>query len=90
MRETGTRGGVYVVTILDVSKSGLCISSSMALSSGTPVDILCRGVRIIGTVRYARNVGKDEFHLGVQAADDSTGPRTEEGELDLTLLFKHR
>jgi hypothetical protein len=90
LRETGTRGGVYVVTILDVSKTGLRISASMALASGTPVDVLCRGVRITGAVRYARNVGRDEFHLGVKVDDDSAGPRTEEGELDLTLLFKRR
>ncbi len=90
MRITGERGAVYVVTILDVSKAGLRVSGSVRLDDETLVEILYRGVKITGKVRYGRNVGRDEFHLGVKAEDDSAGPRTEEGELDLTLLFKRR
>ncbi len=90
MRITGERGGVYVVTILDVSKTGMRISGSVALKSDTHVEIMCRGERISGTVRYARNVGREEFHLGFRADDDSTGPKSAEGDLDLTLLFRRR
>jgi hypothetical protein len=90
MRIIGERGAIYVVTIIDVSKTGLRVSGSVPLTSGTNVTVLCRGIDITGEVRYSRNVGRDEFHLGVKVDDDSEGPRSEEGELDLTLLFMGR
>jgi hypothetical protein len=90
LRVTGERGAVYVITILDVSKAGLRLSGSIALAPGAHVEVLCRGVKISGYVRYSRNTGREEFHMGIRAEDDSPGPRTEEGELDLTLLFKRK
>ncbi len=90
MRIAGERGGLYVVTILDVSKSGMRISGSVAVTSDTHAEIMCRGMRISGMVRYARNVGRDEYHMGFKADDDSDGPKSAEDELDLTLLFRRR
>jgi hypothetical protein len=90
MRIVGERGGVYVITILDVSKVGMRLSGSIPFHSDTPVEVLCRGVKITGQVRYSRNVGKDEFHIGVLAEPNSDGPRSQEGELDLTLLFRRK
>jgi hypothetical protein len=87
LRLQETRGGIYVVTVLDVSKAGLRIVCPTAIPSGSPVEVKLHGARVFGTVRYAREVGY-EFHLGIEAdrveapVGISAGP-----ELDLTLLF---
>jgi hypothetical protein len=88
MRIADSRGDAYVVTILDVSKSGLRISSSTALPAGTRVELRCRGTAILGETRYARNVGGGEFHLGIQVTDAPGAARSEQGELDLWRLFE--
>jgi hypothetical protein len=86
LRLVETRGGIYVVTVLDVSKSGLRISCPSALPEGTKVEIKCRGIAILGIVRYAREV-HEEFHLGIEAETASAPKITQGSELDLTLLF---
>jgi PilZ domain len=75
--------GAFVVTILDISKRGLRIRCSRPLPHGTPVEVRCRGQRIIGEVRYARGMEETEVHMGVRA--DSVDGLGE--DVDLTLLF---
>lgn len=90
LRVEQSRSDVYVVTILDVSKGGLRVSCSVPMPAGTRVEVRCRGAAVTGEIRYARNVGRDEFHLGVQVLDAPATGRSEEGELDLLRLFHLR
>jgi hypothetical protein len=89
LRLVGIRGGVYVITVLDVSKSGLCINCPMGVPQGTRVEVKCHGTMVSGTVRYAREVGS-EFHVGIEAdlaeAPAGTPPIS---ELDLTPLLRN-
>ena len=90
MRLRGVRGGAYAITILDVSKMGLRVQCSRAMERGTQVEISCGGVQVFGEVRYSHGMGREEFHLGIEAVGASThaGPQT--GELDLMQLLMHR
>ena len=82
-----TRGGVYAVTVLDVSQSGLRLSCPKSLPSGTRVEVKCQKVKIAGTVRYARDAGT-EIYLGIEAElAQAGGVEYKPPELDLTLLF---
>lgn len=88
LRVEGSPPNGYVVMVLDVSKTGLRVSCSSALPTDTRVEVKARGAGIRGEVRYARNVGPAEYHLGIKVDDASNGARSEDGELDLTLLFQ--
>jgi hypothetical protein len=80
--------GVFMVTILDVSKSGLRVRCPTGREPGTRVEINCGTARIAGTVRYTREVEPNEFNMGINAdrvsRDDFLGAAE---EIDLTLLF---
>lgn len=80
-------GGAFVITILDVSASGMRVASSRALTEGARAVVKYRGAEITGVIRYARGVGRGEFHLGIEAEVVSGAPLGTEGEIDLTLLF---
>jgi hypothetical protein len=80
MRIVGVRGGIYLITVLDVSKVGLQVSCSAAFATGTRVEVRCRGARVEGEVRYSREVRPQEIHLGIEA-DASE-------ETDLAHLFQ--
>ncbi len=87
LRLPETRGGIYSVTVLDLSRSGLRVSCPCSVASGTRVEVMCRNVRIAGTVRHAREVA-DGVHLGIEAdAAEAGGNTLETTELDLTALF---
>jgi hypothetical protein len=79
--------GPFLVTILDVSTSGLRISSSGAFPSGTGVTLTFRKTEMRGQIRYSRPFG-GQSHLGVQV-DIVTGSlaQAENGEVDLLRLF---
>lgn len=82
-----TRGGIYAVTVLDVSQSGLRVSCPRLIMSGVRVEVTCRDVTIVGIVRYARDVG-DEIHLGIEAdLAETAANNSMPTELDLTSLF---
>ncbi len=82
------RPGPFLITLIDVSTSGLRFSSPQALSPGTRVTITCRGVNLKGEIRYARSV-EDGFNLGV-LVDGATGAAVSEtGEIDVTRLFQN-
>jgi hypothetical protein len=87
MRIGGATTDAYLITVLDVSRTGLRVSCSTALPMGTLVEVQCRGAAVLGEVRYARNTGRDEFHLGVEAKDATGIARQEDGKIDLTVLF---
>lgn len=53
------------VTVLDVSQSGLRMRCQTALQMGTRVELLYRDATISGEVRYSREVGPDEFNMGI-------------------------
>jgi len=90
MRIEGVAGGVYVVTVLDVSKFGLRVSCPIALPLGTRVKVACHGAEIAGEIRYARDVERDGYYLGMRAEAVSRGGQTQDGEIDLTALFRIR
>jgi hypothetical protein len=87
MRVQG-KPGPFLITILDVSESGLRVSSSSAVQEGSKITITTRGATITGEVRYARSVDY-EFHLGVQA-DGASAEGFSNGKFDLTTLFQTR
>lgn len=88
LRVDGVAGGVYVVTILDVSKFGLRVSCPVALALGTRVKVSCHGAEIIGEIRYARDVERDGFYLGVLADKVARAGHVQDGEIDLTRIFR--
>ncbi len=79
--------GPFLVTILDVSASGVRLSSPTTFAPGTHVTITCRGASLTGEIRYARNVEDYEFHVGVRVDEASAGAMLEDGTMDLTRLF---
>lgn len=88
MRIQGKPDHVFVVTVLDISKSGLRVSCASALPADTQVEVKCRGAGVRGEIRYCRDVKKNEFHLGIKADGASSGAGPQNGKVDLTLLFK--
>src|SRR5713226_1657365 len=84
----GMPSGVYAVTVLDVSKSGLRVRCPTALPNRTRVRVKCLGARVSGEVRYSRHIGQHEFHLGVEVDSAAVGAQSERREMDLTLLFR--
>lgn len=76
------RPGPFLVTLLDVSVSGLRLSSPVAFPPGAKVTIKCSGKEVTGEVRYARPVDTSDFHIGILAEAISG-----EGEQDLTRLL---
>jgi hypothetical protein len=83
-------GGMYAVTVLDVSRTGLRISCPKPFASGTRVEIRCQSTKVAGTVKYARAVG-NEIYLGIEAdvADPGAAETQTAGapEIDLLSLF---
>jgi hypothetical protein len=86
LRIAGIAGGIYMISVMDVSKSGLRIQCPRALDAGTRVEIQCRDFSIFGEIRYSRGMAADEFHLGIEATAVVTteGPQS---EIDLLRLF---
>ncbi len=77
------RAGPFLVTLLDVSSSGLRLSSPSAFPEGAKLTIKCLGAEVTGEVRYARPVEAGSFHIGVLAESVSGS-----GELDLVRLLR--
>ncbi len=79
------RAGPFLVTLLDVSSTGLRLSSPSAFPEGSRVTIKCMGAEVTGEIRYARPVEGEgsTFHIGVLADAVSGG-----GELDLVRLLR--
>jgi len=90
MRASEEVGGAFVITILDVSASGMRVASSRALDIGARVVVKYRQSEISGVIRYARGVGRGEFHLGIEVEVVTNAPMGMQGEIDLTLLFPVR
>lgn len=90
MRVEGVAGGVYVVTVLDVSKFGLRVSCPIALPLGTRVKVACHGAEIGGEIRYARDVDRDGYYLGLRADTIFQSGQPQDGEIDLTTMFRIR
>ena len=61
-------GGIYAVTVLDKSNSGMRISIPVAVSVGTAVEIRRSDGVIRAAVRYCRDVGQG-YNLGVEVTD---------------------
>jgi hypothetical protein len=88
LRVEGVPGAVYVVTVLDVSRFGLRLSSPVAMPLGTRVKVTCHGADIAGEIRYARDVERDGYYLGVRADQVSRAGHIQDGEIDLTQVFR--
>lgn len=59
-------GPLYMIEIVDVSRSGLRLRSERGVPPGTRVEINCRGQSISGEVRYCRHVGLEEYYMCLQ------------------------
>lgn len=80
-------GGIYMVTVLDISKSGLRLSCPVPVPSGTRVEVKCQSVKVLGRVKYAREDGHG-FNLGIEADLVETQKGTVAAEeLDLMSVF---
>jgi PilZ domain-containing protein len=77
----------FLVTVLDVSKSGLRVSCSTAASAGKKVTVNFRGAIVSGEARYCRGISANDFNIGIEAASGSADLVSESGELDVTLMF---
>ena len=89
LRLEKVHGGLYLITVLDLSKSGLRVNSPKAVARETRVEVQCLGRRVSGVVRYTREVGPREFHVGIEAdRAESNGTVWSAGTLDLTDLFR--
>ena len=56
------------VRVLDVSKSGLKLSTSESIDPGTIVRVHIKGSLVMAEVRYCAPVGS-EFHAGIKLQD---------------------
>lgn len=54
------------VEIVDTSKNGYGLRTTIFLQPGTIVDLRIGTTPAIGTVRYCRNLGDDRYQTGVQ------------------------
>ena len=90
MRVQG-KPGPFLVTILDVSSSGIRVSASTVFPPGTNVTIAYRKTEMMGQIRYSRRVEGNEIHVGIQV-DAVAGAlaESENGELDLVRVFSER
>lgn len=87
LRLPETRGGTYLITIIDVSKKGLRVCCPQALASEARVEVKFNGSTVFGVAKYARTNGNG-FHVGIEADKVETAASRPEGaELDLLELF---
>ena len=63
----GSASSVYVITVRDISKSGLRVSCPVGLREGIRVEVDCCQTRIEGEVRYCQEVFADDFCIGIKA-----------------------
>jgi hypothetical protein len=88
LRLEETRGGVYAVTVLDVSASGLRISAPKPLPANSRVEIRFQNLKIFASVRYTRELG-GAFYLGVEAdLVETPAGRLAAPDFDLTSLLQ--
>ena len=89
LRLPGVAGGIYIITVLDVSKSGMRVQCPRSLNVGTAVEIRSNNCEVFGEIRYSRPVDKDGFHLGLEASRVKTR-KGFEPEVDLLRLYPVR
>jgi hypothetical protein len=82
--------GPFLVTILDVSASGLRVNSPTSFGAGTRVTLTFRKTELKGQIRYSRGFG-GQAHIGIQV-DSMTGALApaENGEVNVLLLFDEK
>ena len=78
----GLATDVYVITVLDISRSDLRVSCPISVPAGSRVTVTACQANIIGEVRYTREVGPNEFWLGIKADKGA------DGGLDLTPFLQ--
>ncbi len=55
-----------VVTVLDLSRNGLCVEAALPESEGASVRVQIKDAFVIGEVRHCREVG-ELYHIGIRA-----------------------
>src|SRR5579862_8447862 len=73
LRLGDVRSAVYVVTVLDVSRSGLRVCCPAPVSTGARVEVTCCDAVIAGEARYCREAGAGEFYIGIKADHGAEG-----------------
>lgn len=53
------------VELLDISEGGLGLLTNTSLSPGTLVRVLIQTTIVLGEVRYCREKGGDQYHVGI-------------------------
>jgi len=82
LKLTDVKSAVYVITVLDISKSGLRVCCPVAIATGASVQVTCCDTVIAGEVRYCRQEGAEEFYVGIKA------DRGAAGEIDLQRFLE--
>jgi hypothetical protein len=58
--------GIAVIRVLDVSSSGLRVSSPFRLELQTEVEIRIEDISVVGIVRNCTCIRAEEFHIGIE------------------------
>jgi hypothetical protein len=67
------KSAVYVVTVLDVSRSGLRVCCPVPVATGSRAEVSCCDTVIAGEVRYCREDAANEFYVGIKADQGAEG-----------------
>jgi hypothetical protein len=62
------QAGHHSVSIIDVSRNGMCLESADRLGQGSHIAIDFRGMIVCGTVQYCK-MSADRFAMGVRIND---------------------
>ena len=77
----------HSVTVLDVSRSGLRVRLGCPIAANARVNVFYGNATVSGEVRYSRELGVDEFNIGINVDGVTGNDQLQDGALDLTLLF---
>ncbi len=83
-------GAEEIANLEDISPSGACVQTEVAVRVGAEIEILCAGCRLKGQVRYCRFVDTG-YDVGVQFAQrGSWHPEVYEPQHLLEIPVKRR
>ena len=77
----------HPIRVLDVSRSGLRVRLSFAITTNTRVEIFYRNATVFGEIRYSRELGAREFNHGINVDGVTADDQRQDEALDLTVLF---
>ena len=64
-----------IIRVLDVSPSGLRVSTPFRLDPQSEVEIRVEGSSVVGVVGNCGCIGPNEFHVGIEISNATSGGR---------------